>query len=134
MTPIPDAVLEQTRRNIGSLRRDLAQEPPMRIHDRSVDAGGAPDWSAGFWAWVTRRGAYAGDAPKRRYDATPVAMALRALRRVSNLEYMAAYRVLVLGQSVSEVRDWLNARGGSYSEKDAAVLIICAIGKIADWV
>jgi hypothetical protein len=134
MTPIPEAVLAKTARDLERFSNEWREELPNRIHGRGLDEGGAPAWHQDFERWLCRDGvALHGD----RWRTT---QAFRQLRRIAPREFEVLYRVVALGESVSQVATWLNERaisGGHperYSFKDSLVILISAVDKLDAWI
>lgn len=108
------------------------EEIPVRIHSRSYDDGGNPQWHPEFSAWLL------GDRPnsERRKRLTA---AMRRLRKKSIREYEVAYRVIALGEHPENTAKWLNARASRngkperYSVYDTEVIICSAVDKLLAW-
>ena len=133
---LPGRVLETTQTRLLQYAREYHGEVPVRLHTRELDRGGAPNWHAGFSAWL------AGVRPHMdgsKVDKARVARAMRILRKTCPREADVVYRALVLGHGPEEIQAWLNDRASAgghperFSLKDAVVLIVSGIDKIATW-
>jgi len=131
------AILEQTSEHLRFFMPELFDEVPLHITRRSLADDGTPSWSADFSQWFYR------DGNKRIIDELPggryrLKRSMRQLRKVAPREHDVVWRVL-RGESVEQIAQWLNERairGGHperYSLKDATVLVVSGVDKIALW-
>jgi hypothetical protein len=117
---------------------DWKQEVPDRIHSAQIGDDGTPRWHPDFEKWLTNDRVHRRKNDEQRLRTTKV---MRRLRQVAVREYEVAYRILVLGERISDTTKWLNERasrnnipfpghrpdGPHYIEKDALALLVCAI-------
>lgn len=130
--------VRSTQMWLGRFRQLWHDQVPLKIHSRDVDGSGAPDWSPQFRAWITA------EEVRLRRDTPPtdkvrLRKAMKRLRERSKREYEVLYRVMVLGQTVTEVTAWLNERaerGGHperYTPALVTVIVFAAVDKLGAW-
>ena len=117
-------------------------EIPLRIHDRSKDRGGAPQWSSDFRRYITAKTSNNERNPEARLRTT---RAFRLLRRKAVREFEVVYRIVVLGggtvstQSLDETAEWLNTRairGGHadrYTNEHVLIMLHSGLDKVVKW-
>jgi hypothetical protein len=113
----------------------LVANPPIRLHVRSVDGDGNPDWHPEFVHWLTgTSGRTEGSEDRARLKR-----AMKRLHERSLREYEVLTRVLVRSEPIPEVTEWLNVRAITgkhperYRDADTLVILYAAIDKIRDW-
>lgn len=132
-----DDLLERTGRNIQFFRPELGDELPLKIHQRALAEDGAPQLSGEFVSWLQRG---VGFRPDQHPTDAPLRLkrAMRMLRKVAPREHDVVWKVL-RGEDVQSIREWLNVRAETqghperYSMKDATVLIVSGVDKLAAW-
>lgn len=133
---ISEAQLQHTGTWLGHFRKTYHEGVPLRIHVRELDLDGKPDWSSGMRQLMTatdRRetGPESGKVRLRR--------AMKRLRNRSIREYEVVYRVMVSGETVGQVTQWLNERaerGGHperYTPAQTTVIVFAAVDKLCAW-
>lgn len=112
-----------------------ASNVPIRLHTRELDDAGNPNLHPEFLHWLDgTSGRSSGSEDRARLKR-----AMKRLRERSIREYEVLYRVMVHGDSIPEVAEWLNERairGGHperYRPKDALVILYAAVDKVHDW-
>ena len=133
----PAEVLRDTAFWMVWFGQDLTkQEPPDRIHSHMIGPDGAPRWAGEFLRYLTRDEI---DRPKADDSRERTDRAMRKLRNSAIRSYEVLYRMLVVGESTSEVTRWLNeravrndipfppGRGFHYSEHDTMAIVISGI-------
>lgn len=133
MTFPPD-VMRETAKWLVYFGQDLQQEdPPDRIHEHKIGRDGTPRWASEFMGWLTREEV---SQPKGDDSRDRTERAMRRLRKSAIREYEVLYRLLVAGETTSEVTRWLNDRANRnaiplpsgrtvhYTEKDTMALVI----------
>lgn len=129
--------LEHIGREIATFASKWQEEIPGRMHQQSIGADGTPSWTGEFYSWMSR-------GPWWRGDESPASSRLRITRAMRNLRKVAPREYDVLrrafnGESVEQICEWLNERairGGHperYSMKDAVVLLVSGVDKLAAW-
>lgn len=128
----PDSVLSHMVHWLGVFASEWHQELPTRIHSRSVDRGGAPQWHAEFARWISG---------ERNYERNPegrlrVTRAMRDLRKHAPRQYEVLYRIMVLGESIEGTTAWLNARAerGGHPERYRTGDTLAILQSSIDWV
>ena len=111
-------------------------ETPLRIHTRDTGNDGAPAWHHDFADWLDGTTSNKVRNPERRLRTT---RAFRRLRRACVREYEVLYRMIVLGDSIDQVTDWLNERSirngkdDRYRRETVLILVISGIDKVVEW-
>ena len=112
-------------------------ESPQRLHSRSIDAGGAPEWHPEFARYLTREDRedhrQVHHNPDQRLRTT---RAFRKLRNVNAREFEVLYRTSVKRLPLEETTTWLNERARRagkpehYTLADTQVLLLSAVHKV----
>lgn len=107
----------------------------MKIHNREIDDGGAPQWSDEFRRWISAEG----PQPPGSGDRLRTTRAFRKLRKKNAREYEVLYRTVVLRYSLQNTADWLTARAmrndkpERYTRDDTVILLVSAVDKVLRW-
>ncbi len=133
---ITDAQREHTNTWLGQFRGFYLDDTPVRLHSRDLDGDGKPMWSAGM-----RRRMQATDRRERVEDGPEessirIRRAMKRLRNRSWWEYIVLYRVMVLGESLDSVTDWLNSEPRPFPQVTPAktqVIVYAAVDKVYAW-
>lgn len=132
---ISDNHLTETRRWISFFRDVWVSNAPTRLHTRDLDMAGNPEMHPEFLHWLDgTTGRHEGTEDRRRLKR-----AIKRLRERSLREYEVFYRVVSLGQTITEVTEWLNERairGGHperYRLRDTTVILYAAVDKVYSW-
>ena len=138
--PIPQTVLESTSRWMSEFAAEWRSEIPVKIHGSGIDAGGAPELHASFWAWLTRNDRPDDPRDQHRQESRyRITRAMRALRKMAPREYEVVYRVMILGEMLEGTAEWLNERairGGHperYVVKDVIAICVSGVDKLRNW-
>lgn len=128
--------LRHTAHWLAQFKTIYNEDVPMRLHSRSLDADGNPDWSDQMRHHMT-------DTDRRETGPeegkTRLRRAMKRIRGRSLREYEVLYRVMVMGDSIDNVTDWLNARavaGGHperYTPASTSVIVYAAVDKLYSW-
>ena len=143
----PHGVIGQTVHWLGRFRADFLGDIPQQIHNGDIANDGAPQWHPDFARWLTAREVIDTPRPDVRTPENRLrtTRALRRLRKTAIREFEVVYRVMVVGDTITEVTLWLNERAERhgiplrpnrsvhYSEKDASVILFSGIDKMRDW-
>lgn len=112
-------------------------EIPIRMHQRSLDDGGTPDWHPDFALWLNRPNLHDDTWRRNPENRVRTTRAFRKLREKHAREYEVLYRVVVLGYTVDSVVGWLNdnaARGHKPERYDReAVYLYLLVGAEKLW-
>ena len=122
---------------ISFFRPALEDEAPVRIHQKALAPDGSPQLAGEFLSWL-QRGSW--QDPHEHPTDAPLRLkrAMRELRQVAPREHDVVWKAL-RGDSVEEIRSWLNVRAESqghperYSLKDVTVLIASGVDKLSTW-
>lgn len=135
---ITDAQRRHTNTWLHRFRQLYLEGLPMRIHSRELDLDGNPEWSHEMRKLMTGT-----DRREQRGDDEPgkvrIRRAMKRLRNVSVREYEVLLRVMVRGESLQTVTDWLNERaiaGGHperYTAAHTATIVYAAVDKLQEW-
>lgn len=132
---ITPAQLKTTGFWLDRFRDMLVANPPIRLHARSLDYDGNPDWHPEFMHWISgTSGRTEGSEDRAR-----LRRALKRLRERSLRESEVLEKVLVQGMPIPEVTDWLNLRsvqGGHperYTVDTTLVILYAAVDKACSW-
>lgn len=133
----PAEVLRDTAFWMVWFGQDLAKpEAPDRIHSHAIGRDGTPRWAPEFTKWLTRDEI---DRPKADDSRERTDRAMRKLRKSAIRAYEVLFRMLVEGESTSEVTRWLNKRAVRngislppgrdyhYNEHDTMAIVISGI-------
>lgn len=133
---ISDAEVRHTGTWLAYFRGTYLDNIPMQIHERGLDRDGKPDWSFEMRQLMT-------GIEKQSTTVEPgkvrVRRAMKRIRLRSLREYEVLYRIMILGESVEQVTQWLNERavnGGHperYSINGTTVIIYAAVDKLCAW-
>lgn len=110
-------------------------ELPMKIHNREIDEGGAPQWSDEFRRWISVEGHHIPGSG----DRLRTTRAFRKLRKKNAREYEVLYRTVVLRYDLEDTAEWLTARAirndkpERYTKSDAMILLVSATDKVLRW-
>lgn len=140
MTPLPPTLIRRTATLIEQYRADWVGDIPEKIHSHDMAMDGSLRWDGGFLDWLTNEQLrFEGRGKPNAVERHRVTKALRMLRKEAPREFECVYRVIALGDTVEGVAAWLNARAEEkgyperYTLKDAAVIIISGVDKMAHW-
>ena len=129
---LPPSLLKSTAFWLDQFAVDWNLEIPHRIHSRDIGDDGAPAWHHDFSNWLDGKTNNTRN-PERRLRTT---RAFRRLRKVAVREYEVLYRMIVLGNSLDQVAEWLNERAirngkpDRYNRDLVMVLVISGIDKV----
>ena len=143
----PHGVVKQTAFWLQRFRGDFFGDIPQQIHNRDISDDGAPQWHPDFARWLTAREVINTPRPEFRTPENRLrtTRALRRLRKTAIREFEVVYRVMVVGNSITEVTLWLNERAERnaiplpanrsihYSEKDTSCILFSGVDKMRDW-
>jgi hypothetical protein len=133
---LPASVVSSTAFWLHQFATDWVLETPLRIHTRAIGDDGAPAWHHDFGDWLDGEVSNKQRNPERRLRTT---RAFRRLRRVAVREYEVLYRMVVLGNSVEQVADWLNERAirngknDRYGRDAVLILVVSGVDKVVTW-
>lgn len=139
---LPDAVIRSLMTNAREISHEWHGEIPLKIHDRSFDRGGTPQWSPDFRRYITARTSPSERNPDSRLRTT---RAFRLLRRKAVREFEVVYRIVVLGSghidraSLQETATWLNQRcernglPDRYTPNDVLIMLHSGLDKVIKW-
>lgn len=139
---IPDTVLAFTAKWMIDFRHYWHDETPQRIHSRDIAADGSPEWHPDFTRWVSID--YRGRRSDDRWSDNPeprirTTRAFRKLRKKAVREFEVCYRIIVLGEHMTETTKWLNERAerngkdDRYGMQETMLLLISGVGKMTSW-
>jgi hypothetical protein len=140
MLSIPADRLRFTAKWMAEFADYWNEELPLRIHQRALDEGGAPDWHHDFALWLTRPDISSDQ--KWRQNPEPrvrTTRAFRKLRHKAPREYEVLYRTAILGIPIRDTVLWLNQRAARnalpdrYDREDVIMILVVATEKIHKW-
>jgi hypothetical protein len=139
---IPQSVLETTAKWMVDFRDYWHDEVPTKIHTAAFDSGGTPAWHSDFERWLGID--WYGKRSDDRWERNPeprirTTRAFRKLRKKAVREYEVCYRIIILGEPISETAKWLNDRAirngktDRYGILETMLILISGVGKMISW-
>lgn len=140
---IPPDVLATTAKWMVDFREYWHDELPTQIHVRSgYGEGGTPAWHPDFERWLGID--YYGKRSDQRWSENSeprirTTRAFRKLRKKAVREYEVCYRIIILGEPVSDCAEWLTQRAirGGHPERygllETMLLLVAGVDKARGW-